>query len=222
MLFSFDLDAQELDSFLKPAGDGSGAYTIVFYETSEGGAGSLRALVDDNRLRQVVDEAKTVIHGDRKTGCEKACYECLMTFYNQQEHALLNRTLIQTWLEEMSEITLAEVDTEGSSDSEFEELLELCESSFERDVLTELRDRGYQLPSAAQETIYDDDEPIAEADFYYNLDPQPLLIFVDGSPHELDHIKRADREKRRRLRELGYRIIAITHMDDVEQIGDAL
>ena len=145
-----------------------------------------------------------------------------MTFYNQREHALLNRTLIQPWLEEMSEMTLGDVVREGSSESEFEELLELCESNFEREVLTELRDRGYQLPSAAQETIYDDDEPIAEADFYYDLEPQPLLVFVDGDPHSLDHIIRDDREKRRRLRRMGYRIIAISDLEKISQIKDAL
>ncbi|WP_254534032.1 DEAD/DEAH box helicase [Natrinema gelatinilyticum] len=222
ILVAFDLDAQELDSFLKPAADGSGSYTIVFYETSEGGAGALHALVDEVRLRQVIAEAKEIIHGDSETGCEKACYECLMTFYNQREHALLNRTLIQPWLNEMSGLTLEEEGIDGSTEREFDDLAELCESGFELEVLTEIRDRGYQLPSAAQKTIYEDDEPIAEADFYYDLAPQPLLIFVDGDPHKLDHIIRDDREKRRRLRRMGYRIVAISDIENVFEIGDAL
>lgn len=222
ILVAFDLDAQELDSFLKPAADGNGEYSIVFYETSEGGAGALHALVDEVRLKQVIHEAKDIIHGDSGTGCEKACYECLMTFYNQSEHALLNRSLIQPWLNEMSEITLSESQSDGSTEEEFEELVKQCESNFEKEVLAEIRNRGYPLPSEAQTTIYDGGEPVAEADFYYELEPQPLLVFVDGDPHELDHIIRDDREKRRRLRKLGYRIVPISDIDRVTDLGDAL
>lgn len=222
LLVAFDLDAGELDAFLKPTVDGRGAYTIVFYETGEGGVGALSALVDTARFRQVIEEAKTIIHEDSPTGCESACYECLMTFYNQREHQLLDRTLIQSWLDEMTDLGLEERMESRGPEGDFDTLFEQCESSFEEEVLEAIHDRDYRLPSDAQKVIYDGNEPVAEADFYYELEPQPVLVFVDGTPHEMEHIILDDQKKRRRLRRMGYRILGITDIDDVESIGEAL
>jgi hypothetical protein len=37
---------------------------------------------------------------------------------------------------------------------------------------------------------------------------------VDGSPHYRDHVETADESKRRRLKAKGYRIVAITDIDE--------
>ena len=38
-------------------------------------------------------------------------------------------------------------------------------------------------------------------------------MFVDGPAHEKDYVKKDDEEKRRELRELGYRVFTISHKD---------
>lgn len=87
-----------------------------------------------------------------------------------------------------------------------EELLAKCESEFEKEVLREIHRRGLPLPDDAQVTIFEGDNPIASADFFYR---PKILVFVDGSPHFLDYVKAADETKRKRLKAKGYRIVPI-------------
>ncbi|WP_394337257.1 Zn-binding domain-containing protein [Halegenticoccus soli] len=84
-----------METFIKPASGTGGFVSIVLYETGEGGAGALHALMEASRMRQAVREALVVLHGKPDDdGCERACYECLMSFYNQSEHELLDRSLV--------------------------------------------------------------------------------------------------------------------------------
>ena len=73
-------------------------------------------------------------------------------------------------------------------------------------MLEAIRERSLPLPDAAQETLYDDDAPLAIAYFVY--EPK-IALFVDGSPHHKDYVQDADRRKRRRLKGLGYRIVVV-------------
>ena len=217
ILVAFDLDEEEIDTFVKPSIGEYGFKTIVIYETSEGGAGMLHSLMDEARFRGVVREAQTVLHGDPDDeGCERACYECLMSFYNQREHELFDRTLVDSWLETMETAGLIELSEETGDESEFEELLSACDSSFEREVLHAIRDGGFQFPDEAQHTIYDGDEPVARPDFFYHREGTPIAVFVDGPVHERDYVKKDDEEKRNRLKRMGYRVVPI---DDISQIS---
>ena len=92
------------------------------------------------------------------------------------------------------------------SEDRFKALAAQCQSGLERDVLAAIRDRGLPLPDEAQKTVYDGDVPLATADFFY---APRILLFVDGSPHYRDYVHAADQRKRRRLKALGYRILAI-------------
>jgi hypothetical protein len=109
---------------------------------------------------------------------------------------------------------MAELRIEAKQDDRsvrFEELYGQCQSDFEHRILKAIDNIGLPLPDEAQKTLYDGDEPIAEADFYY--EPK-IVVFVDGSPHYKDYIQHADQEKRRRLRALGYRPVAIESVED--------
>jgi hypothetical protein len=218
ILVAFDLDEEEIDTFVKPSIGEHGFKTIVIYETSEGGAGMLHSLMDEARFRGVVREAQTVLHGaPDDEGCERACYECLMSFYNQREHELFDRTLVNGWLETMEIAGLSEVSDETEDESEFEELLNACDSSFEREVLHAIRDGGFELPDEAQHTIYDGDEPVAKPDFFYHREGTPIAVFVDGPVHKKDYVKKDDEQKRNRLKRMGYRVVPI---DDISQVPE--
>lgn len=65
-------------------------------------------------------------------------------------------------------------------------------------------------PDEAQKTIYEEDESIAVADFFY--EPR-ILAFVGGSPHYREYVEAADEPKRTRLKAKGYRIVAITGIE---------
>jgi hypothetical protein len=99
-----ELSAEPLPSF-------KSRRMILFYESAEGGAGVLRRLLDDaHAFGDVAHLALQLCHYDPQTGqdqpqadakdeiCEAACYNCLMNYFNQPEHRLLDRTTIKETL----------------------------------------------------------------------------------------------------------------------------
>jgi Lhr-like helicase len=80
---------------------------FLFYEATEGGAGVLTRLVSEpERLAEVAREALAIIHFDMTDGvpevgtalvdvsgtaCVAACYRCVMSYFNQPDHELLDR-----------------------------------------------------------------------------------------------------------------------------------
>jgi very-short-patch-repair endonuclease len=203
LMVAFNLDESELDGFLAPGPGKEAPYRIVIYETSVGGSGVLASLAEKGRLETVVARAREMLHeGDPGGGCEHACYECLLSFYNQRFHRLLDRALVLPWLQSLENLAVEPEVTEDRLAA----LEAQCQSDLEREVLGAIRERGLRLPDEAQKTIYDGDEPIASADFFYT--PR-ILVFVDGSPHHRDYVQAADERKRRRLKALGYRVVVV-------------
>ena len=72
---------------------------ILFYEAAEGGAGVLTRLVTDpSAIGRVARSALTICHydessdwADTKSDCEAGCYRCLLSYYNQPDHELIDR-----------------------------------------------------------------------------------------------------------------------------------
>jgi len=212
LLVAFNLDERELAGFLAPSPDADDGvpYRVVLYETTVGGSGVLASLAEPGRLSRVVERARELLHeGDPEGGCERACYECLLSFYNQRDHELLDRTLVLPALQALKGLEVEPIRRPSVGPS-FEELEAQCQSDFEREVLAAIRDQGLPLPDEAQKTVYEDDEPIATADFFY--EPK-IPVFVDGSPHYRDYIAAADERKRSRMKAKGYRIETIKDIE---------
>lgn len=210
---TLDLAQSEIGGFLAPNPNHDERRRVILFETEEGGAGALESLIGGPRLGQVMKRARELLHDNEPDeGCERACYECLLSFCNQRDHELLDRQLVLPFLHGLEGLTVAE--TQPTSD-DFDALLSACQSDLERHVLREIRDRGLRLPDASQRTLYDGDAPIAVADFFY--DPN-IVVFVDGSPHHLDYVAASDHTKRQRLKARGYRILIVKG----EQVEDAL
>jgi ATP-dependent helicase YprA (DUF1998 family)/ribosomal protein L37AE/L43A len=210
---TMELDEREIDGFISDVPDHPDRRRIVLYETAEGGTGAVQSLTEGPRLQAVLRNAMDVLHHDEEDGCEKACYECLLTFYNQRDHEDLDRTLVLPFLEKMSTLDI-ETDHADTS-TRLDDLKAQCQSDFERDVLDAIADRGLRLPDAAQKTLTDNGTPIAEADFYY--EPR-VVVFVDGSPHYKDYVQSADQRKRRQLKAAGFRIEVVTSADDLRSL----
>jgi len=210
---TMELDEQEIDGFISEIPEAPDRRRIVLYETAEGGTGAVQSLTEAPRLQAVIRNAMEVLHLGEEEGCESACYECLLTFYNQRDHEVLDRKLILPFLKRLESLEI-ESETEDRS-ARLEDLREQCQSDFEREVLAAISGRDLRLPDEAQKTIYDDGAPIAEADFYY--EPR-VAVFVDGSPHYKDYVQAADQKKRRRLKRAGFRIEVITSADDLASL----
>ncbi len=105
----FQLEDSELDSQALPDLEGRGR--LLLTESAEGGAGALRRLVTEpDGVARVARAALRIAHVDPDTGedlghapgarerCEQACYDCLLAYGNQHDHALINRHLVRELL----------------------------------------------------------------------------------------------------------------------------
>ena len=108
----FQLEEGEVLGEPLPARDNRRA--ILVYEATEGGAGVLSRLIEDPQaLGKVAREALILMHfekvdeaiaaGDAKLlvsrdgeACVRGCYRCLLSYFNQPDHELIDRTSDET------------------------------------------------------------------------------------------------------------------------------
>lgn len=75
---------------------------ILLYEATEGGAGVLNRLVaDEGKIAKVARQALEIMHYDfddvtgiaqpSENACVAGCYRCLLSYYNQMDHDLIDR-----------------------------------------------------------------------------------------------------------------------------------
>ena len=75
---------------------------ILLYEATEGGAGVLNRLVSDpRRMAEIARQALDLMHYDfpseggglteRSDACVAGCYRCLLSYFNQPDHNLIDR-----------------------------------------------------------------------------------------------------------------------------------
>jgi len=216
---AFQLDENELAAEM--IGDAD-YRAILLYETSEGGSGVLRRLVDEpEALAQVASEALTRCHfddegNDTHPDCVAACYECLLSYRNQREALYLNRHAVVSHLLGLSRST---IETRVAGRSRREHLAWLRSlldprSVLERRFLDFLAQHGYRLPTDAQHAIED---PRCNADFFYEPD---VVVFCDGAVHDTPQQRRADEELRQALRDEGYEVVVIRYDRDLgEQVN---
>lgn len=217
ILIAFNLEEREIGYFLAKSANNEIPYRMVFYENTTGGTGCLTALVEDEAFRMVLTKTKEILHGEDEDGCEEACYQCLLSFYNQQDHAFLDRHLALDWMDNLGDFIITQ--ESAFDEKHYDELMAKCDFNSERTVLEKIKAKQIKLPDEAQKLIYDNDgNPIASTDFYY---APKLLLFVDGSVHHLDYVQIGDDKKRRALKALGYRVVVIK-ADDMESGLDEL
>jgi hypothetical protein len=222
----FQLEDNELAA--EPLPDRNERRSILFYEAAEGGAGVLRQIVDDpHTLAIVAKEALRICHFDPDTGedlrrapraredCEAACYDCLLSYANQREHALLDRQLIKPLLMELSSADVVTSPDGSTRDAYLYQLLSLCESDLERDWLGFLDQHGLKLPSKAQNYI---EECRTRPDFLYDGNGIYAAIYVDGPQHDYPHRQMRDDHQKECMEDYGYRVLRFGYLDDWGQI----
>lgn len=205
----YKLEPDELDSERL----GQDKY-LLFWEAAEGGAGVLSQLLEQpDAFQKIADAALDICHfKEAKDNCIQACYECLLSYRNQFDHPLINRHLIQPWLEEMLQSNVVSEIEETSRNEQYQKLLQQTDpnSEFEKVVLAEIYARGYKLPDAAQGLIPEAD---CKPDFLYKEDK--IAIFCDGSVHNTPEKKKQDKIERDNLKyNTGYRVLTLRYDSD--------
>lgn len=218
---SLDLSDKEIDGFLNPHPKHEGLYRVVLFEKAEGGVGILKSLTNVNRFKEIVSRSLELLHkyDPEEQKCQIACYNCLLTFFNQRIHHFIDRRLVLPLLDEMTDLEITKIEEDIKDDRDFEELLDKCDSNLEKVVLRKIKELALRIPDEAQKIIYDEDNPIAKADFFFEPN---IVLFVDGPAHEKDYVKEDDERKRDELRSLGYRVFAVKSAKDIEDIRNVI
>jgi ATP-dependent helicase YprA (DUF1998 family)/serine/threonine protein kinase len=193
---TYQLEENELAA--EPLPDRRNRRLLLFYESAEGGAGVLRRLLDDPyALATVARNALHLCHFDPQSGkdkrrapqaredCEAACYDCLMSYANQQDHRLLDRHAIRDLL-----LKLAQAEVQATTppptatspeDAPLDDLLARLPAQADGSEtiahrwLRFMAARGYQVPPQAYAPVV---ACGAQPDFLY--EGYPAAIYVDG------------------------------------------
>src|SRR5712692_7366195 len=92
----------------------------------------------------------------------------------------------------------------SSQRSDWRERLNANPSRMEQELAIKLRESGIQYLSQIE-------IPVTTADFYFPMEPRPLLVFVDGRVHLGRAQSLKDEELRSLLRKRGYRILELRY-----------
>ncbi|RCK72738.1 MAG: Helicase, C-terminal:Type III restriction enzyme, res subunit:DEAD/DEAH box helicase, N-terminal [Anaerolineae bacterium] len=220
----YQLEDNELAA--EPLPDSDERRLILFYEAAEGGAGVLRHLVSDpNAFARVAFQALQLCHFDPRSGadvrrapnakedCEAACYDCLMSYYNQMDHRLLDRHSIKEFLQRCSRATIHVSPKSISRAEHYQRLYNLCQSDLERQWLAFIEKGNYRLPSHAQWLI---ECCHTRPDFFY--EQEHTAIYVDGPHHDYPQRQQRDREQQECMEDSGYTVIRFSDREEWERV----
>lgn len=218
----FQLEDSELTTQLLPDLAERGRFLLT--ESAEGGAGVLRRLVSEpGALARAARRALEICHFDPDTGddlghapgveerCAQGCYDCLLSYSNQFDHSLVDRTLVREPLLLLANATTV-VGSGGRRAVDAAEYLEaFADSSLERKFIEYLNEHGHRLPDRAQVTVTEAD---ACPDFVYDLPGNPTAVFIDGPVHDAGRVAVRDAAAEERMLDAGWSVIRIRYDDD--------
>lgn len=203
---------------------------ILYWEAAEGGSGVWPRLLEEPRaIANVATESLRLCHFDPASGedtadknkCSRACYRCLLSYTNQPDHPSLDRFLIRDFLLKLSRAVTTLIAHGKTYDEQYKWLSDRRDpnSNLEAQFLDLLYKSRRRLPDRAQ--FRPESGVYAEADFYYERDGlKGVAVFIDGPHHDEPNQREKDMRERKKLEDLGYRVIVIRYDSPIsEQIN---
>jgi hypothetical protein len=218
--FVYQVEEQEISAELIGRGEN---WRIILWEAAEGGTGISEFLANDkDAVAKVAEKALELCHftqeenqDDSSTAtraCSAACYECLLSYTNQNEHRFIDRYLIKDFLMQLKLSETFAVSQQRSRQEQYKWLKKHIDpaSPLEAQFLDYLYNSGYRLPDYAQ--FRPVPEIQVQPDFYYDRGDVPgVCIFVDGTSHDSSETKQHDSQLRKELEDRGFRVIVIRY-----------
>ncbi|MGW2891058.1 protein kinase domain-containing protein [Streptomyces griseoruber] len=236
---AFELEDAELSSELLPPDDGP-RRRILFMEAAEGGAGVLRRLqAEGDAFAKAARRALEICHfsadGKDQGGeehrpgraCALGCYECLLTYGNQLDHALINRHTVAGLLVRFASATARREERGESRSEQYRRLLDdpeptpveesaAAELAAQGDFLGWAKACGLRLPDEKDVFLT---EANAAPDYIYRLPGANVAVFVDGPDTETTALRDADAEER--LLDATWDVVRFAHGADWTAIAAA-
>lgn len=197
---------------------------MLFNESAEGGAGVLKRLqAEPEAVARAARKALEIAHFDHTTGddlghapgaserCERACYDCLLSYSNQLDHELIDRHAIKDLLLELAQSITTQRGS-GQARAVALENLPATSSAAEQRFIDLLRRGDYALPTGAGEFIAD---AKARPDFVYRT-ASPIAIFIDSTDHK--DVDGRDSAAEERLYDAGWDVIRLREGDAWDEI----
>ncbi|MCC5816729.1 MAG: DEAD/DEAH box helicase [Leptospira sp.] len=161
---------------------------IFFWEESEGTLGVLNQLLEDgNLLAEVATKSLEILHfapedgKDLEEDCVKACYQCLMSYYNQLDHRILDRFLIRNYLLELSRTKVQAIDTSTDYNSQYSRIKDSSEKlQFPHSCIFFLDSLAMEELRMPDHVQYAKAGKVAE--YFYS--PGTFVIATDGKSEE--------------------------------------
>jgi len=206
-----DISTSEIDSFINGREEN---YHVTFFETVPGGSGYIEVLFQYRE--SVMKTARTLLDS---CDCKTACYRCLLSFWNQPYHSVLNRKKaieVLDFIQTAGATTVVKIPgtrREKTSDGNLE-------SPAEAKFLNIVREFGLPDPHLQYQVTISNMTTIA--DFAY---PDiKLLIYIDGyTYHKGKGQEKIDLDRRQELilKASGYEVIRIgaKDLDDDEMMA---
>lgn len=187
---------------------------LLIYENAEGSLGALERLVlEPASYHAVVKRAYEICYGrttplseEERAKLIPADYTNLLNYYNQPYHQLIDIRKIYNTLSIMmnADIEVRNAGQLQSYDKQYEELEATRDhnSSTEYEFLKYLYEHKLRLPDKAQPMF--PEKYYVQPDFIYG---DRIVVFCDGTPHDLPEVQEDDRKKREVLEDAGYVVI---------------
>jgi len=216
----FQVESSELG--ITPIGDPD-CPNLLMFESAEGSLGVMAAMVrEKNAWQKVIDEAWRLCRFDEDEYLDKASYNDLLSYYNQSDHAIIDRFLIRSTLIRLREARVEVGATDsGTYEDQYLRLVASYDtsSSTEKKFLDYLHEKGLRLPDEAQKRV---EGLYCQPDFYYapgkGANPLPVHVFCDGTPHDRENVMHRDKAQRDAIYDMGHDYIVYHYLDSLDDL----
>ena len=210
-----EFQIEESELMAEPLPNRKERNAILFYEAAEGGAGVLTRLTTDaGALARVAKRALQICHfipsengagfEDSNANCEAGCYRCLLSYYNQMDHKIIDRKSKEliSILEQLITAKVHSANSGKTYQEQAEHLHNLADSTLEKAFLKHLKQAGHRLPDDAQVVI---EQFKTRPDFIYRQ--HQAAIYIDGPHHENPAQKKIDDQLTKTLQDAGLTVV---------------